>query len=697
MNRAYRFATDAHWHAGASRGFGGQIDGLVAQQPVAACRLGRNLAHILASPVGCGQIRLLDRRNGEVWTRYPSALEMDGRLDGIEQPFAFAANATWLWVGQKGSLLRFDASTLRLAGELEMPGLWAITPDRFDGVWAFSGNGQVAQLHHVDSWGRPSARAFDWGSAVAEGTIAGAPTGDWVVTLALSADIWTLTVIDLNSCRIETVFEIEGADPHSRPTIAIDELGSILILLQPDRLVRYSRTGVIAADDELQLGQASMPVAGLFSADGELVVVAADGLYGVEPAPPNSEADRTSVFITPGLVSPEGTPSGWNRADIDVDLPVGTSIRVSVVASSSQGFVRAVGDLFASRAMTPAERFNAIDSLIPWKQWATRDRTYHGTGKRARLHFLLDQLPEAHLWLRLEATTSPGSNPPVLHAIDVRYPDQSWLDELPAIYRENESSAAQLRRFLAPLEVVFDELDASISRLPADIHPETAPATRLDELLCWLGFPSTAELGEDVQRDLLRKAGTLLARRGTLDALRELLAIVTRNRADVQDSATEAFLWMLGPSRAGRGARLGFDTRAVPALPRGFRVAKTKVGGGVLGNDSCLDIAGLALGACATIRIRITARLEERTILEPIVAALCAVFVPAHCRIDVQYLPPGALNLPPLLDDTAMLKDDQGDPLGADSRIGSWQLPTGPTSILSLDAHAELSGDRRLA
>lgn len=699
MRRYYRLASPSHWRAGASRGFGEQDDALIAERPVTARRLGEEMGDLLASPIGCGQIRLLDRRTGAIWTHYPFGLESDGKVVAADSPFAFSANASWLWIGQDNRLMRYDASTLHLIGELSIPGLWAIAPDAYDGVWTISGRDGATIVHHVDSWGRLSHRNFVTETKAATGRIATAPRGDWLVCLTLSGGGWTLSVIDLVSCKVESRFQVEPASVEDRPAVAIDAFGSILILCRPDRLVRYSREGKIVSDDELGLPSSALPTAGLFSADDQLVVVAQDGLFTVEPAAPNSEEGRTAIFVTPAMVSPEGTPSGWNRADVDVELPEGTSLKISVVASSSPGFISSFNQLFAAQSMPPAARFDAIDTMFQSASAVRQgwDRLYPGAGKRVRLHFLLDQLPETHLWLRLEATTAAGSNPPVLHQIVVHYPDRSWLDDLPAIYRENEGPAAQLRQFLAPLEVLFDGLDTRIALLPADIHSDTAPAHRLDELLGWLGFPSTAGLGEDVKRRLLRNAGSLLVRRGTLAALSEILAIVTEDRAQVTDSAAEAFLWTLGASPARTTARLGVDTRVVAARPPAFRVGKVKVGGAILGDGGCVDVAELARNACATVRIRIAVEGSERAIMEPIIAALCEIFVPGHCRLRIHYVRPGSLTPQQLLDDNATLNGDAGEPLGGNSRAGRWRLPSETQSILSLDAHADLSGERRLA
>jgi hypothetical protein len=145
--------------------------------------------------------------------------------------------------------------------------------------------------------------------------------------------------------------------------------------------------------------------------------------------------------------------------------------------------------VLADPAIPPAARVARIDDILESPRVDRREQLYKGEAGEQELHLLLDRIPANYLWLRLEVSCAPGSGSASLRKLRVRYPDRSWLDDLPAIYRDDPGPAAQLRQFLAPFEALYGEIDETIDRLPALIHPATAPDERLSWLLGWLGFP----------------------------------------------------------------------------------------------------------------------------------------------------------------------------------------------------------------
>jgi phage tail-like protein len=688
MSRAYRFTRASHWRAGASRGFAEVGDRLDAQPPLDARPERRIPPGWLVAPGPCGAIRLLDPLSGLVARLEAHGPEEEGRLTGLAAPLAIAADGRWLWVAEEDRLLRYDTGSLQYAGATPLPGLRAIAGDGAGGVWTAVAARAGAALRHIDRWGAPSRGCTLEVAGEPAAALAASPCGGWLVLLAGSASDWRLAVYDVRRSRAEPAFRVEELEGGTA-AVAVDRGGDILVA-GPGRLLRYERSGVLAGDDPLDPPGPEDPVHGLFATSNGLLLVGAAGAWRIAPAAAASGSGRLPVFVTPALVSPDGIPSGWRRAEIDATLSKGATLRVRLAATRDAA---TIDKATASFALPSAARLAAVDASLPWRE---RERVYRGDGVRRRFHFLLDGLPETHIWLRIEAAAPAGAPAPVLHALTILYPDGSWLDDLPAIYREDPLAAAELRRFLAPLETLFDELDERIAALPGRIDPATAPDACLGELLQWLGFPPTDELAPDRRRALLRRASELLAGRGTLAALREVLDIVTNGRARVSDSGSEAFLWVLGPAAAPR-LRLGRETRLVAAAPAALRLGGPALGGAPLGRGGCVDVAALARAACATVRIRIAIPPDERAALEPVLAGLLAMFVPAYCRIDRRWQAPGTLEPAGLLDADAMLAGNDGEPLAAGSRAGRWRLPSEPPSILSLDADAAFSGGRRLA
>ncbi|MGZ8298568.1 MAG: hypothetical protein ACXWU4_15600, partial [Allosphingosinicella sp.] len=443
----------------------------------------------------------------------------------------------------------------------------------------------------------------------------------------------------------------------------------------------------------------------------------ADGLYRLIAAgEDDQDANPVGVtFITPTMISPPGTPSGWNRAEIEVDLPAAATLTATIFASSAESLVRDVRQAIADTADRPATRRAELERLLAdGRARQVRTQSYKGRAAgqgrgRQALHLLLDGLADPFVWLNLTISCPPGAGAARLVSLKVRYPDRGWMDDLPAIYRDEPGSAAQLRRFLAPFEALFDGIDEAIDGLPARIHPDTAGEDRLGWLLGWLGFPPTAGLSAQVQRDLLRNAGGLLEERGTVGALVRMLEIVTGARASVDDGGGAAGFWIVGDGPGRLSPRLGRDTHVVARLPLGFRPGS----GMRLGEEPlppyCSSLDRILRAKCARVAIRIVIDPARTSVLRPIVDSLVAMFVPAHCAIDLKVEPAGRTPPGGRLDGGWRLADAQGrgdgdrvaDPdateLGCETEAGAWRLPCPDSPCFTVNAEAALEGVRRLA
>ena len=324
----------------------------------------------------------------------------------------------------------------------------------------------------------------------------------------------------------------------------------------------------------------------------QLAVVGAGGLAVLDPSI-TSTSRRVSTFMTPTLRSPvrQDRPGGrrgralggWNRAEVEVTLPRGTTVELAWAATDEMSIVQDVDAILADARLAPRARLAALDSLLTWR---TEDRVVYESATDPaggtvavpeRLAASIDR-PEQHLWVRVTVTTAIGAEPPTVAGLHVSYPSMSFVDDLPAVYREDATSASQLRRLLAPFEVLFDGLDARIDSLPARIDPGTADDEWTSVLLGWLGLPPLEDLAPDRRRTLLRELPQLQEARGTQWALVRALEIVTGRPVRVRDHSGEPAWWFLPRTGRPAGVRLGIDTvvagsqpAAVPRRHRGGR------------------------------------------------------------------------------------------------------------------------------
>jgi phage tail-like protein len=713
-DRSYRFATAAQWAAGETAGLDPDGDRLTLSPPLVPRHLKDSDADSLAAIDACRRPAWLRRSTGELVRLYDFGPEVQGRLD-VEAPVALFMGPARLWVQGPSAVTRFDARTLQELGSFAHPRLIASASDGCDGLWLLIGSRRGAYVRHIDGRGCLARTRLHLLCAVRPIALAAALDGTWLAVLdspgeerAATANDWRLHIVDLAECRAAKphCFKLQSSDEEPPRHLAIDARGRIHVAGSDERapLQAVSLQGEQVSRQTLGLPDSAWPVSGLLWREA-LLIAAADGLYRLEPATADDEDAGVSrgVFVTPTLVSPDGTPSGWNRADIEVEMPEEATLKVSF-ASHGEARPERIEDIRRVLAATSAGSAARLPAVDPPVAWDLDTRIYHGgAGGKRMLRFLLDGARRKHLWLKLEFECPAGASPVSLHSLRVRYPDRSWLDDLPAIYREDEGSAAQLRRFLAPIEALYGDIGETIDSLPGRIDPSTAKDEWLPWLLEWLGFPPTAGLGAGIQRKLLSEAGTLLRDRGTQSGLERMLDIVTGGRARVRDSGASAAFWVLSSRRTRLTARLGCDTRLVAHRPADFVLGRNdlRLGEAPLGR-SCTDVDALLCASCGLVSIRIELDAGRRSLIEPIVRSLIDIFVPAHCRVELE-VAPASRSLPAGQLDGALplgagrLADPRNIELGRLSRAGGWELPPSEIPPIPIDGTAAPDGARRLA
>jgi phage tail-like protein len=196
--------------------------------------------------------------------------------------------------------------------------------------------------------------------------------------------------------------------------------------------------------------------------------------------------------------------------------------------------------------------------------------------------FILSAEPSRLLWiggtLRGDGTASPS-----VAQIRIEYGREGWVRNLPAIYRQEDSSRDLLERILALEQSRLGGLDAVIDDLPLLMDPHAAPSAGypswLEWLSSWLAFPLNEHWTDQQKRDYLAEAFTLYARRGTIAGLRRYIKMYADVEANIIEPARTASLWILGESSS-----LGFSTMLAPG----------GLGGAVLSSTATLNQSKLA-------------------------------------------------------------------------------------------------------
>ncbi|MDR7254312.1 phage tail-like protein [Nocardioides sp. BE266] len=716
---AYHFATEAQWRAGLRDGLrvhGGAVRPLDALRALPLQGSGPADGGARTAVDACG--RLVWVRPGDRSVRRWEDLGVAevGRLVRGPTPVALAINGGLLWLATPRGVERHDAHDLQRLGvtthhvagtDLRPIG---VCRDGADGIWVLvARQSGCLTLVHLDCWGAVVGRPLRVPLAGdLTGTVAAAPDGRVVVVPSRSSRVAVL-VRPHPTADVRPVPLAAGPDVLA---VALDREHRVVLLRADDAGAVVEIITIDGDQDErhvVELPRGFGPVSAVVAGQ-QLALVGAGGLALLDPSS-TSTTRRVSTFVTPALHSPLGRSrpggrrgkmlGGWNRAEVDVALPWGTTLELAWAATDQEAVVQETGSVLADASLSPGDRLAALDSLLLWH---TQDRVVYESAQvddgavtvAERLAATIDR-PEPYLWVRVTLTTAVGAEPPTLAGLHVSYPSTSLLDDLPAVYCEDAASASQLRRLLAPFEVLLDGLDARIDRLPARIDPATADDEWTTVLLGWLGMPLLEDLVPDRRRALLRELPRLQQDRGTPGALVRALEIVTGSTVRVRDHGDEAAWWFL--PRAGRpiGARLGVDTVVAGAMPQPFHAGAAILGESPLGVP-CVDPGRVIDERNGLVEIRVELPADERAATRPIVDRILTVFAPAHCRVLIDDRPgPGLsgsraigvdLHLAGSPSDgpDSRLHGDEHWRLGASTELGAWSLPAPTTGVAVLDA-----------
>jgi phage tail-like protein len=734
VERSYRFGVAAQWRAGARRNLELRGDRLVVpdQRAIEAIAgTGPRDGGGLAAIDPCGRAMWLRPSPGELVRRPPDGsrgLVELGRVDCPPGARRILVGRTLTWVVSDRRLARYNSATLQQLSPADVRAGWRVSDaagDGDDGLWVVEvDRSHRWRLRHIDCWGRSCRRPIKVdGPDARELSVASTVDGRTLVVIdPLRAD--TAQVYDAAAGGRSRSIVLDAAPRGSRTLVTAapgDRIHLLRVGPDPQERAVYRALslldGQLEDEQDLEVPRSLGRPTALTGGDAELIVACSRGM-ALLTVRSGAEAERPSTFITPALISPLGSPLGWNRADIDVTLPSGTAMDVTWAASDASWLIGRSGELLGGPAT--ARAVDELEQMLPWRN---EERvTYRSSGGNTVLETLtvvLGEVTETALWLRIQFHAPPSRTPPAMAGLRVLYPNSSYLDYLPPIYREQPTAARELRRILTPYELLFDSLDETLTELPGRIDPATADDDWTDYLLSWLGFPPVGELPAGARRELLSHASLIIERRGTREGLQQLLDLVTGQRARITDTADETAGWFLGsgdpPSVGDSPARIGVDTLALSQQPEPSRLGTMVVGRNPLGHG-CPDRA-LTLAQRATL-ITVTVELdrEEQVALQPIIDRLLPVFVPAHCRVrvvstgadssyrtrqlnvDFRLGPPGPSN--ESTDQTglydALLYSDAHWRLGATTHLREWWLPERRLHPAELDHGVELGAGPRL-
>jgi phage tail-like protein len=666
----------------------------------------------------CNQLYWVRPASGELIRLHDFGPQPVGTLSEAKEATQLTVGRERLWLLTPGGINSYVLRGLHPLRQLKRQRrILDMAGDGCDGIWWLEGGDlEKAMLYHADRYGCLVAQPIPLPMPLNQGALDISSCGRKIVIL--DQDVpeseriakpcgkekahWRMIIIDDVGAKEPFIIdEIGTLDANFKPQLFTLGRDKKIYLIDPVTawLWTLSWEGALLDRHHLPLAQDWLPVLRIVAGD-RLTLATAGGIATLRLAETTGKQDqeRLSTFMSPTLTSPDGTPRGWQRADIDVVLPVGTTLEVKCAATRERNLASKISELLADNSRSSEDKIAQMNQLLVWRE---EDMVLYAGSERddgaTLLRYPLHQIDQTYLWLSFTLYTPPERKPPALKSLSVYYPNLSYLRYLPGVYQQDPHSAIQLRSFLAIFETLFGDLDTLIGQLPEHIDPNTAPESWLSFLLSWLGLPSPDSLSPAARRNLLKAAPELLAGRGTLQALQRLLEIITADNGtvtiEIDDITARPMPWVLQTKeRKDLSARLGIDTLIVAQKPAAFRLGIAQLGKakGVPLGLGWIKPQQIFAQHTGELKIRIRSNGDIKKRLEPLLTIFLPYFVPAHCRYRLEFLSIPQQHKQQRIDVDLYLQDGKRFQLGKETVLGRFRLPVMPVQEIVLDRNARL-------
>ena len=129
-----------------------------------------------------------------------------------------------------------------------------------------------------------------------------------------------------------------------------------------------------------------------------------------------------------------------------------------------------------------------------------------------------------HLQVLVELS-GDGRRGPVLASVRTRFPRESWLQYLPAVYSQPEEQRGFLDRYLAIAQATWSQIEGEVDSFERYLDPRSTPVEALPYLAKWLDLQLEGSLTADQHRRLMQALPAVWMRWGTITGLRDWVRV----------------------------------------------------------------------------------------------------------------------------------------------------------------------------
>ena len=234
----------------------------------------------------------------------------------------------------------------------------------------------------------------------------------------------------------------------------------------------------------------------------------------------------------------------WHRIELELAaLPAGASVRVSTCVT---------GDRHADTIALTGWQL-AYSTVGPNQPRADAEQP-------STHELLVQSQPGQYLRLKIELAGDGGATP-VVGALRVSYPRESYLGYLPAIYSMDDQGRWFLERFLAAFQTEWDAIERQLDRSAAYFDPRATPDAFVNYLGRWLSLSLDQIEPIELRRSLLAAAARALDEPGTPASMRRTLAIYLQHFTGLSEPQLRGYPQIIEGFRERQRLQLSFKDR----------------------------------------------------------------------------------------------------------------------------------------
>jgi phage tail-like protein len=265
----------------------------------------------------------------------------------------------------------------------------------------------------------------------------------------------------------------------------------------------------------------------------------------------------------------------WHVLELAVrQLPPGSRIRVRTRTSNEK---QSDAEVSAS--------LGTVGALGSWRDTPALEGPPQPDARQSApsgVDVLVPSPPGQYIQLQVELT-GDGVTSPVLDSLRLRFPRESLLEYLPAIYSKPEEQREFLDRFLSIMQTTWAAIEREVDTFERYLDPDSVPPEAMAYLAGWLDLQLEGTWKDEQNRRLLQAMPALRDRWGTAAGLQAWLRVYLANLGGATSDQLEAagipgivegFVERrrLQLNRAGAAALCAADGLWSPSVERRFQV-----------------------------------------------------------------------------------------------------------------------------